>query len=259
MSWGNVLPMDALKRSLVEKAGHDFGFEYSVRETPTSLTLGSARHPLHVEITLVHADYQVQLVNARPLLISELHRDYSVTTNTIICASIEQLAAVFKRAAALAQSLPNQAENDFESALAVELRKFPNELKNTEVERLVRQRVGQDIYRKAMLEYWAGACAVTGVAIPEILRASHALPWAECESDAQRLDVFNGFLLTANLDALFDRFLISFDKMGFIMVSDLISKNDRTFLGLSANMQLRWHTERHEKYLESHRASLRVN
>ncbi|CBL45781.1 Hypothetical protein HDN1F_21980 [gamma proteobacterium HdN1] len=69
---------------------------------------------------------------------------------------------------------------------------------------MVRQRVGPNIYRKAMLEYWDGTCAVTGIAIPEMRRASHALPWAECSSDAERLDVFNGFLLAANLDALFD-------------------------------------------------------
>lgn len=44
--------------------------------------------------------------------------------------------------------------------------------------------------------------------------ASHAKPWAECANDAERLDVFNGFLLVANLNALFDRFLISFDDTG---------------------------------------------
>ncbi len=250
--------MDALKRTLIEKAGHDFGFEYTVGETPTALTLGSARHALHAEVALVQTEYQVQFVNAKPLLISELQRDFSITDQKVICRSIDHLSVIFRRAAALAHSLPNQVENDFESALEEELKKFPNEIENTEVERIVRQRVGQDIYRKAMLEYWSGACAVTGVAIPEILRASHALPWAECESDAQRLDVFNGFLLTANLDVLFDRFLISFDKKGIVIISDLISAHDRDSLGLNTDLQLRWLTERHETYLQSHRARLRA-
>ena len=201
----------------------------------------------------------MRFIDARRLLLRELKRDFSITGNCITCSSIENLAAVFRRAAALAHSLPNQAENDFESALSKELKKLPDEIKNTEVERMVRQRVGQETYRKAMLEYWVGACAVTGVAIPEILRASHALPWAECETDGQRLDVFNGFLLTANLDALFDRFLISFDKAGYAIVSDLISDGDRAYLGLSSQLRLRWQTEQHESYLESHRARLRVN
>lgn len=250
--------MDALKRTLIEKAGHDFGFEYTVAETPTSLTLGSARHPLHAQVAQDQADYQIQFVNAKPLLISELSRDFSIADHKIICPSIDQLSIVFRRAAALAHSLPNQAENDFESALETELKKLPEEIKNTEVERMVRQRVGQDTYRKAMLDYWGGACAVTCVAIPEILRASHALPWAECESDAQRLDVFNGFLLTANLDALFDRFLISFDKEGVVIISDLVSAKDRDCLGLSTGLQLRWLTGRHENYLVEHRARLQT-
>lgn len=251
--------MDALKRSLIEKAGHDSGFEYCVTETATSLTLGSARHPLHAEITLVNGGYEVQLINAAPLLISELNRNFSVTAKIIICLSIYQLANVFKRAAALAHSLPNQVEHDFESALEAELKSFPQELKDTEIWRMVRQRVGQDTYRRAMLEYWGGACAVTGIAISEMLRASHALPWAECQSDAQRLDVFNGFLLTANLDALFDRFLISFDSAGFVMVSNIISEEDRACLGLNSHLRLRWLTEQHETYLQSHRVRLRIS
>ena len=249
--------MDALKRTLIEKAGHDFGFEYSVTETPTALTLGSARHPLHAEVTLYQNDYLVQFVNAKPLLISELSRDFSIAAQKILCPSIDQLSVVFRRAAALAHSLPNPAENDFESALNAELKRLPNEIKNTEIERMVRQRVGQDTYRKAMLDYWGGACAITGVAIPEVLRASHALPWSECASDAQRLDVYNGLLLTANLDALFDRFLISFDADGKVLISNCISENDRDFLGLNSSMTLRWITGEHEPYLAQHRHRLK--
>ncbi len=251
--------MDALKRTLIEKAGHDFGFEYSVKDTPTALTLGSARHPLHIEVSMLNTAYQVHLINARSILISELKRDFSISEHVIICSSIQELATVFRRAAALAHSLPNQVEHEFEFVLEEELKKLPDEIKNTEVERLVRQRVGQDTYRKAMLEYWGGACAVTGVAIPEILRASHALPWAECKTDGQRLDVYNGFLLTANLDALFDRLLISFDKAGYCLVSELISEEDRAYLGLNSQLKLRWLAERHESYLELHRARLLVN
>lgn len=74
----------------------------------------------------------------------------------------------------------------------------------TEIERLVRQRIGQDTFRSAMLDYWGGRMRCTGINVPQVLRASHAKPWAECATDAERLDVFNGFLLSANLDALFD-------------------------------------------------------
>jgi hypothetical protein len=59
----------------------------------------------------------------------------------------------------------------------------------------VRQRVGQEVFRAALIDYWGGACAVTGLALPEVLRASHSQPWADCTTDEERLDVFNGFLL----------------------------------------------------------------
>ncbi len=248
--------MDALKRTLVEKAGHDFGFEYTVCETPESLTLGSARHPLQVEIALTNGNYRLLFSNAKQQLLNELKRDFPVLNREILIESVNSMAVVFKRAAALAHSLPNQAEDDFESVLKAELNKLPDNIKNTEVERMVRQRVGQDIYRRAMLEYWGEACAVTGVSIPSILRASHALPWAKCETDAQRLDVFNGFLLTANLDALFDRFLISFNKYGNIIISEKISEKDKALLGLTSALKLRWVAEEHEKYLRIHRARL---
>jgi hypothetical protein len=248
--------MNALQRSLVEKAGHDFGFEYAVKETSVVLILGSARHPLQAEVRFVDDVYKICIANAKPLFFAELGRDFSLCSDTFTCTSIEQLALFFKRSSALARSLPNQAEHDFETAVAVELEKLKNGVKSTEVEQLVRQRVGQDTYRKAMLAYWGGACAVTGMTMPEVLRASHALPWAECVTDAQRLDVFNGFLLTANLDALFDRFLISFDKEGYILVSDDISEDDKKILGLQPKLKLRWITERHELYLASHRARL---
>jgi hypothetical protein len=245
--------MDVLKRTLVEKAGHDSGFEYTVSETPESLTLGSARHPLQVEIALANGNYLLLFSNAKQQLLNELKRDFLVQNREILTESLQGMAVVFKRAAALAHSLPNQAENDFESVLKTELNKFPDNIKNTEVERIIRQRVGQDVYRKAMLEYWGGACAVTGVTLSEVLRASHALPWSKCESDSQRLDIYNGLLLNANLDALFDRYLISFDKNGHLLISDKISNKNFELLGLHENMKLRWITVEHEIYLSEHR------
>ncbi|RDH46490.1 HNH endonuclease [Zooshikella ganghwensis] len=245
--------MDALKRTLIEKAGHDFGFEYTVSETATSLTLGSARHSLHAEIKISDGFFLTELINAKPLLLEELNRDFHIAKQQLACETINQLAAFLKRTAALAHSLPNQAEQNFELSVGSELKTLPTSIKGTEIERLVRQRVGQDTYRKAMLEYWNGSCAVTNVAIPEILRASHAIPWSECKTDAERLDVFNGFLLTANLDALFDKHLISFDRSGIIMVSDTISQSNREYLGLTPNMKLRWLAPEHEQYLKKHR------
>ena len=126
-------------------------------------------------------------------------------------------------------------------------------IQRTEVLALKRQRVGQQTFCRAMLDYWGGACAVTGIALPEVLRASHAKPWAECASDAERLDVFNGFLLCANLDALFDRFLISFDDEGRLLVADSVLPHYRPALGLDSALALRWLSPRHLGCLRFHR------
>lgn len=118
--------------------------------------------------------------------------------------------------------------------------------------------MGQDIYRESLLDYWGGACAVTGIAIPELLRASHAKPWADCASDAERLDVFNGFLLAAHLDALFDRHLMTFDAQGRAVFSPRIDAVARAQLGLSCDLKLRWLSPEHEVYLAVHRLAFGV-
>lgn len=249
--------MNPLQRALIEKAGHDHGFEYVLASTESQVQMASARHPAQVVVRLDGGRFILSfsaLTTAQ--LNNELARSFPefLFDDGVFQASDQNaLAAFLRRAAELAHALPNQAVRDFDASLQHELDQLPDQLKGTEVERLVRQRVGQQAFRSAMLDYWGGACAVTGIAIPELLRASHAKPWAECGSDAERLDVFNGFLLSANLDALFDRFLISFDDGGELLLSSQISHSDRILLGLDRPLQLRWIASEHLPYLGYHR------
>ena len=46
----------------------------------------------------------------------------------------------------------------------------------TEAERLVVQRIGQEIFRAALMDYWGGRCPLTGITDPALLRASHIVP-----------------------------------------------------------------------------------
>src|ERR1039457_884427 len=87
----------------------------------------------------------------------------------------------------------------------------------TESERLIVQRIGQGIFREALLKYWNGSCPLTGIRDAALLRASHIVPWAECETDALRLDVHNGLLLSALWDAAFDAGLVSFGDGGGVL------------------------------------------
>lgn len=249
--------MTPLKRALIEKAGHDHGFEHTVSATGNAVTLGSARHPAKAEVSWAQQGYAMALVQGPATLPSELARsfaDWPRAGDAYVAATDAQLAQWLHRAAVLAQSLPNQAAVDFDAQVQQALAALPAaDSLSTEVQRLVRQRVGQDRYRQAMLDYWGGACAVTGLTLAPALRASHAKPWADCTTDAERLDVFNGFLLSANLDALFDKFLISFSDAGDLLVSPQLSLADRQLLGLDGVLKLRWVAPAHGPYLAFHR------
>ncbi len=124
----------------------------------------------------------------------------------------------------------------------------------TEAEAVVKERRGQAKYRKRLEKLWESCCAVTGVSIPEVLRASHAKPWKACASGRERLDPYNGFLLSANLDALFDKYLITFEDNGDLLCSPVLDREQLASLGIQPHMKLRWVDQRHLEYLQHHRA-----
>ena len=118
------------------------------------------------------------------------------------------------------------------------------------------QRVGQDVFRRGLLEYWDGRCAVTGLDVPELLRASHIKPWADCETDAERLDVFNGLLLAPHLDATFDAGFITVGKDGVVVVSEALSAGAQSALGLDETLHIGGLHPAHERYLPWHRSKV---
>lgn len=251
--------MSPLQRALIEKGGNDNGFEHVLASDDSCVTLASARHLTRALVDLENGVYQVHFQAASPTFLPELQRSFpptGVKSGGFTLSTEAALAALLRRAASLSRALPNQAATDYQQAVAAELAELPAGIAGTEVERLIRQRVGQNKFRNAMLEYWGGACAVTGVAIPAVLRASHAKPWAECASDVERLDVFNGFLLSANLDALFDRYLISFDETGRLIIAPDLAGINLSSLGIFTDMRLRWVTPTHQWYLAMHRERL---
>jgi len=81
------------------------------------------------------------------------------------------------------------------------------------------------------MRYWGGRCAISGVVEPALLRASHAKPWRDC-TDAERLDVHNGLLLAAHLDAAFDAGLIGIGPDGEVLVSERLGDVERRVLGV---------------------------
>lgn len=119
---------------------------------------------------------------------------------------------------------------------------------------LVQARIGQGAYRADLMKAWHDRCAVTGCAIPEMLRASHVKPW-RMSNNAERLDSQNGLILAAHLDALFDRNLITFDDSGAMIVAGAIKTTGRDVWGLGMPLSAK-PKGRLSDYLRYHRENL---
>lgn len=162
--------------------------------------------------------------------------------------TLSELYVALDRVYSLGVSLPDAPLQDFE-------RRAKNLPRTTETERLVVQRIGQDIFRNRLMDYWQHRCPLTGITDPALLRASHIVPWSECGSDAERLDVHNGLLLSALWDAAFDVGLIGFDDEGKVIAASSLTKDAIEALNRGAGeTQLFGLTEAHRMNLARHRA-----
>ena len=233
--------MNSLVRTRLEKAAADCGFELSPELSNSGLVLRSAQFPESVVVQSLGNDSFV-LGAAVPTLLPESEE----THGTFNVQGWTSLYEVLDKAAATARTMPNRVAQKFEKATAM----LP---KTTEAERWVVQRVGQNLFRSALLDYWQGRCCVTGLAVPELLRASHIRPWALCDTDEQRLDVFNGLLLSPNLDALFDGGWVTFMPTGAITIAAACPQAALELLGVAADSYVQGLKPEHSPYLEFHR------
>ncbi len=233
------------RRSLAEHIAAQRGFELVLPSGEDVLLLGSSLVPGTVSIRASEASgfrVDVDLALVQAALAQEFNRGAGLT----VCDENE-LYAVLGRAFQLCASLPDRPFRKFE----VETRGLPS---STEAERSVLQRIGQNIFREALEEYWHGRCAITGIADRSLLRASHIKPWAD-STDVERLDVYNGLLLAAHLDAAFDKHLITLSSAGeLVFSSDRLSQPALDILRSRVTTSPIRLATRHQTYLAHHRA-----
>ena len=170
------------------------------------------------------------------------------------CPSRVALGELLRRVAILGRVLPDQLLHQYNAVVEAEIEKT---LAESTLERTVevRQRVGQDLYRKALMQYWNGQCAITGISIASFLRASHAKPWRDA-TDRERLDVHNGLLLAAHLDIAFDQGFIAVADDGIVLVSPRLPKREREVLGVDVPRCVEGLRPEHSPYLAWHREHL---
>lgn len=124
-------------------------------------------------------------------------------------------------------------------------------LSSSEREAIVKARIGQGRFRQSLIDYWS-ACAVTGCKEENLLRASHIKPWSKATL-GERLDLYNGLLLSPVLDVCFDSGYVSFDDKGRILISENLTADDAKALGINSKMRLHRVGPKHKKYLAFHR------
>jgi putative restriction endonuclease len=220
--------VDYKTRVLIEKAARDAGFEINVGSDETEFHFRSSLVPGELLIGKLPVGYRISVKDdgVRDELITNFvpgRTGYALGDGYIAADDTLALQVLSERIFQLSKSLPTRPLDVFRDRL----KQKPN---TTEVERLVRQRVGQDVFREALEFYWQGRCPITGISDRALLRASHILPWAMCDNDEQRLDVYNGILLTAHVDVAFDAALMTFDLNGKPLLSDLLSQQARALL-----------------------------
>ena len=240
-------PQPFIVREEREKAAFQNGFRRTLGEHQGWAAFASttARGAIHLAAAGIHGPWFLALDHAG--IIAELDLPAAAMPgpgkDRYVFDTLGELYAVLNRVYALGVSLPDAPLREFEIRVA----DLP---RTTEAERLVVQRIGQDIFRARLMDYWQGRCPLTGITEPGLLRASHIKPWAKCDTDAERLNVHNGLLLSALWDAAFDKGLVTFEDDGSPRFSPALSAEARQALHWSVPIAL---TAQHRAQLAWHR------
>lgn len=111
---------------------------------------------------------------------------------------------IFESEKYLAERQKQTVENKFKEDL-----KDLRDIKGEDKIHAVKTRVNQSVFRKILLMNYENTCVISKVNVPELLVASHIIPWSK--NKKERLNPENGLCLSSIHDKAFDRGLISID------------------------------------------------
>lgn len=142
-------------------------------------------------------------------------------------------------------------ETDFEINLEIASRKIEGDLDKIQ---LVKARRGQGIF-KANVRLIESRCRVTGVTNIKHLRASHIKPWSK-SNYSEKLDGYNGLLLSPHIDHLFDQGFISFQDSGQLLVSENLNPEVLNKWSIGARNNVGEFFPNQHNYLDYHRETV---
>jgi putative restriction endonuclease len=88
--------------------------------------------------------------------------------------------------------------------------------------REVKTRVNQNVFRQIVIANYSGKCAVSGIDIPDLLVASHIIPWSK--NAEERLNPENGICLSPLYDRAYDKGYIAINERFEILLSSALKK-----------------------------------
>lgn len=117
-------------------------------------------------------------------------------------------------------------------------------------------RVGQGKYREKLLEQ-CHYCPFTMISDERLLIASHIKPWAASD-DKEKVDPFNGYMLSPMFDKLFDQGFITFTEERHVIRSEYISPRTWKIINLKNDAFLKTlpMDEKRIEYLRFHHESV---
>lgn len=122
----------------------------------------------------------------------------------------------------------------------------------------VNVRQGQALFRKKVLNYWNNTCPVTGLNIPELLTASHIIPWV-LSTPKEKVDCSNGIALSPMADKLFDKGFISFDSDGVLISNGRLNDEQLLSFGIRVGLKVSGLSEKHLDKMKMHRVLFGIN
>jgi hypothetical protein len=268
----DVLSFEEVQRALLRGGFQDSGgrkndkalrFVHSKLDQPVFLKLSEAANPTTNEWLVIHPKYDGRLPPIPGMMRSKLgithstgYVDFPKRKNQgkgetqygidLGFADQQVLGALLEfLSGGGAEKLYPTIEEDIASA-----KDLPADA--TERDAVIAARRGQGRFRKSLEAIWS-TCAVTGCSNSALLRASHIKPWRDSDNH-DRLCPYNGLLLSAQVDAAFDKGLISFSDDGSVLVNHhRLSDSDASAVGIHPAMRLRSVDEQHKPYLAVHR------
>lgn len=138
----------------------------------------------------------------------------------------------------------------------IDTEEIESKQEKTKKENLSQARNGQGKYREALLEQ-CSFCPFTKISDDRLLIASHIKPWAAA-NDKEKVDPFNGYMLSPMYDKLFDRGYITFTSDRHVRLSQFLSRITWKQIGLTDDtfIQSLLMDDKRAEYLKFHQENV---